>query len=59
METHSMNENSSINEKQRKLYLKINSLISSAENFETLKLFEEYIYFNKDQGNCSKRPRIL
>jgi hypothetical protein len=61
MEPHSINENSSINEKQRKLYLKINSLISSAENFETLKLYEEYIFifFNKDQGNCSKKPRIL
>lgn len=35
------NHNSSINDKQRKLYLKVNSLISSAENFETLKLYEE------------------
>jgi hypothetical protein len=35
-------QNSTVNDKQRKLYLKVNSLISSAENFETLKLYEEY-----------------
>jgi hypothetical protein len=34
-------EYSSINDKQRKLFLKINSLISSAENFEALKSYEE------------------
>jgi hypothetical protein len=42
METLSaISENSSINEKHRKLYIKIHSLISSAQNFETLKLYED------------------
>lgn len=40
MESH-VTENSLINDKQRKLYLKLHSLVSSAENFETLKLYEE------------------
>jgi hypothetical protein len=36
-----LSENSSINEKNRKLFIKIQSLISSAQNFETLKFYEE------------------
>ena len=36
-----LSETLSINEKQRKLFLKINSLIASAENFESLKLYDE------------------
>ncbi len=34
-------QNSSIGERQRKLYLKVHSLMASAENFEALKLYEE------------------